>query len=93
MPLDHPHRLQTFRAARIDATTERPFLFSKIVQTDNDDLACKEERVIQGIGSISLRMMRIRDVRDKIEEMQSQVLPDIVIHEASKRVKLSHQTR
>ncbi|ORY50199.1 hypothetical protein BCR35DRAFT_310768 [Leucosporidium creatinivorum] len=92
MPLDHPHRLKTFSAARINPTTERPFLFSKIAQTDDDELACKEERVIKGIGSIQLRMMRIKDVEDKIEQMETQDLPDLVLHEQAKKVKLSHQT-
>jgi hypothetical protein len=49
--------------------------------------------VLKGDGSIQLRMMRISHVKEKIEAMECQDLSDFLLHEATKRLKLSHQTR
>lgn len=91
-PLGDSHRITSFDARRVSATTERPFIFSKLAQTDDDDLACKDERVVKAIGSIQVRLKRIVKL-GRSNRQGGTELSNLVLHEQSKKAQLSHQTR
>ncbi|ORY79701.1 hypothetical protein BCR35DRAFT_352618 [Leucosporidium creatinivorum] len=88
---DSDERLAVYSSARVTYTSERPFFFSKLAQTDDDELSCKDEKVVKHIGTIQLRYVRVKNVRNS-EGKSKKEYSDIVLHERTKKAKLSHQT-
>lgn len=79
-------------------TTLRPFLFSKLSLTDDDDRATTDEKIVRGMGSISLRVYRVKVTGPSLATSTSVTAsrkPDFVpavLHESSKKAQISHQT-
>lgn len=77
---------------RIDPTTERAFMFGKLLTTDDDESACTDENIAKAIGTIQLKVMRIKNACLTSQAAVSRDFADIVMHQQSKKAKLSHQT-
>ncbi|BGP38178.1 hypothetical protein JCM10449v2_002107 [Rhodotorula kratochvilovae] len=89
-PLDNCSRECVFRGFRNTRTTMRPFEFNPLQLTDNDELACFDERVVKNIGTIQIKYMRVKNLRstDTFKPKAGQ-MPSI--HEKAKKAQLSHQ--
>ncbi|BGP38179.1 hypothetical protein JCM10450v2_002116 [Rhodotorula kratochvilovae] len=89
-PPDGSSRECIFKGSEDTRTTVRPFKFNSLQITDNDDLACSDERVVKNIGTIQIKYMRVKNLRStdtftpKAGHMPS-------IHEKAKKAQLSHQ--
>ncbi|ORY79716.1 hypothetical protein BCR35DRAFT_304536 [Leucosporidium creatinivorum] len=85
-------RMSTVAATRVSPTEERPFLFNKLAQTDDEDLACYDEAVVRGIGTVQLNLFRVANLRRNQGEVPCHDMPNVIMHEQSKKAQLSHQT-
>ncbi|GAA5999360.1 uncharacterized protein JCM10292_001232 [Rhodotorula paludigena] len=72
-------------------TTIRPFLFGRVQLTDKDDEACNDETVIIGLGSITMKYMRVQNVRKDTTEHHHAPAKTQTVHERAKKAKLSHR--
>ncbi|BGP38174.1 hypothetical protein JCM10450v2_002111 [Rhodotorula kratochvilovae] len=89
-PPDGSSRECIFKGSKCTRTTIRPFEFNSLQVTDNDDLACSDERVVKNIGTIQIKYMRVKNPRstDTFKPKAGQ-MPSI--HEKAKKAQLSHQ--
>lgn len=67
-------------------------MFGKLVTTDDDEQACGEEGIVKAIGTIQLKISRIKNVFLRTTSAQDRLFTDIVMHEQLKKAQLSHQT-
>lgn len=74
-------------------TTIRPFLFGRVQLTDKDDEACNDETVIKGLGSITMKYIRVQNVRKTTTGHHFTPAKTQTVHERAKKAKLSHQVR
>lgn len=76
-------------------TSEKPFVFSKLLLTDDADLACSDEAIIKGLGTIQLKIYRVGNVvasSAPAVDATGAVAAFVVVHERLKKATLSHQT-
>lgn len=78
-------------------STELPFQFGAMQTTDDSKRACYDENIIMKLGTIELDLYRVTNVRLVQVKPDTQVferpLPPVVVHETTKKVTMSHQTR
>ncbi|BGP14102.1 hypothetical protein JCM10213_002399 [Rhodosporidiobolus nylandii] len=86
----HKRRQLVWDGVRESETTLRPFLFSQLQTTDDDDVACTDEQIVKGLGSLQLRFLRVTNVRSG-SKYRPRVVESARIHEQSKKAALSHQ--
>ncbi|GAA6006373.1 hypothetical protein JCM11491_004932 [Sporobolomyces phaffii] len=82
-----------FTGKKLDDHTKRPFLFSKLETTDDDDHACSDENVVKNPGTIQVKYMRVRNIQ-RTKESATRRYAEVEtkpIHEQSKKAQLSHQ--
>ncbi|GAA5893042.1 uncharacterized protein JCM6883_007548 [Sporobolomyces salmoneus] len=60
----------TFTGRLAPEQSERPFLFSKLVTTDSEDLACTDEQVIENLGTLQLRYRRGTNCRQSTVNLE-----------------------
>ncbi|GJN88346.1 hypothetical protein Rhopal_001311-T1 [Rhodotorula paludigena] len=72
-------------------TTIRPFLFGRVQLTDKDDEACNDETVIKGLGSITMKYIRVQNVRKATTGHHFTPAKTPTVHERAKKAQLSHQ--
>lgn len=75
------------------AMTERPFLFGKLSTTDDDELACADEKVVKGMGTIRLHYHRLKSIGEPIPFPNQAAPAAAVLHEKTKKAQLSHQSQ
>ncbi|KAL8291946.1 hypothetical protein RQP46_002204 [Phenoliferia psychrophenolica] len=88
-------RIESFYGARDTATSEKPFKFGQLLLTDDADLACSDEKIIQGLGKIELRLYRVGNVVASAGPAVDQAGSSAntpVVHERVKKATLSHAT-
>ncbi|GAA5868980.1 hypothetical protein JCM8547_003240 [Rhodosporidiobolus lusitaniae] len=80
-----------YTADATDDTSFRPFLFSKLATTDDDENACTDETYVKGLGTVRLQYLRVKNMR-AVENRAVKGAADMKpIHEKSKKATLSHQ--
>ncbi|ORY40628.1 hypothetical protein BCR35DRAFT_336486 [Leucosporidium creatinivorum] len=87
------YKRQTFFSTVQDGQiSRRPFQFSALQVTDDDNIACSEEEVIISMSSIRLLYRRVK-VTGTYEKSgkASALAPSAILHEKSKKGLLSHQ--
>jgi hypothetical protein len=72
-------------------TSERPFQFSTISLTDDDELACTDEAVVKNMGTIQIKLWRVQ-VLGAAKPFIASPIESKTLHERSKKAQLSHQT-
>ncbi|GAA5875426.1 hypothetical protein JCM16303_000621 [Sporobolomyces ruberrimus] len=78
-------RCAKFEGKRTGENEERPFLFGKLSTTDDDAVACTDEKVIKNLGTICIAYRRVKNVRSITygnRKDEGEVKP---IHERAKR--------
>ncbi|GAA5913194.1 hypothetical protein JCM6882_005814 [Rhodosporidiobolus microsporus] len=89
MALTASDRFVSFEGREESPTLIRPFLFTALKTTDDDDVACTDESVIKGMCSVQLKVWRITNVRDSTwGQFEGRTA---ILHEKSKKAVLSHQ--
>ncbi|GAA5909539.1 uncharacterized protein JCM6883_003981 [Sporobolomyces salmoneus] len=83
-------RVATFSGLQTSEGFEHPFLFSKLVTTDSDALACSDEQIIKNLGTLQLRYIRATNVRPCVKPVFENGKASL-IHERAKKAQLSHQ--
>ncbi|GAA5868916.1 hypothetical protein JCM8547_003222 [Rhodosporidiobolus lusitaniae] len=78
-----PGRVQSF-------TSIRPFFFSQLQTTDDNDVCCDNEKVLRGLGTIAFKVWRVSNMRPVAHQFVSPV-ESKPIHEDSKKATLFHQ--
>jgi hypothetical protein len=69
----------------------KPFLFTKISTTDDDEEACADEAIVKAMGSLQMRYNRVK-ISAPVKTMRG--YSDVQaqrLHEKSKKATLSHQ--
>ncbi|GAA5893647.1 hypothetical protein JCM5296_002487 [Sporobolomyces johnsonii] len=89
-------RTFTWRGRRESANSIRPFIFSPLLLTDDEDAACTSEAVLRSLGTIQLRVFRGQagDAADPVSHDEFGAVEAPVFEESSKKVKggaISHQ--
>ncbi|ORY43587.1 hypothetical protein BCR35DRAFT_311203 [Leucosporidium creatinivorum] len=89
---DVSERSYTWRGRRSATGSIRHFLFRPLSLTDDADLACSSERVVKSIGTIQLRVCRIK-ITGELEGDEGEFVDEEppVLHEMSKKARVSHQ--
>ncbi|ORY79700.1 hypothetical protein BCR35DRAFT_331951 [Leucosporidium creatinivorum] len=81
-----------YAGAQVTATTQRPFQFAKLSLTDDEDRACREEQVVKNMGTLQVKVIRVKDLHDADYVPLDGLHSEVVLHEATKKATLSHQT-
>ncbi|BGP38184.1 hypothetical protein JCM10449v2_002113 [Rhodotorula kratochvilovae] len=89
-PADDSSRKIVFKGTKETQITIRPFQFSTLRLTDDDDLACPNEGVVKNLGTIQLKYIRVRNVRST-DAFTAHTARVPTIHEKTKKAQLSHQ--
>ncbi|GAA5904089.1 uncharacterized protein JCM6883_002078 [Sporobolomyces salmoneus] len=93
-------RTWTWRGRRESTTKIRPFVFSPLKLTEDEDLACSSESIIRQLGTIQLRVFRgkvgtaAKAVGDEGYRAGIEAVEEMVFEESSAKVKgggVSHQ--
>lgn len=77
---------------RASQTTERPFLFTKLVLTDDDEVACDDEQFIRELGTIQIKLCRIKITGDSHKTVLGPDRKARILHEKSKKATVAVQT-
>lgn len=75
------------------ATSERPLVFGKALTTDDDEIACTDEKIVKGMGVIQVTYRRVKSFGAPYTPEAKAVPAEVRLHEASKKAQLSHQAR
>ncbi|GAA6060554.1 hypothetical protein JCM10212_006918 [Sporobolomyces blumeae] len=91
-------RTWTWKGRRESLTVVRPFVFSPLRLTDDEDLACSSETILRNLGTIQVRVYRgkvLDEAASTAGEFAGTAVGQLRFEESSAKVKgggVSHQT-
>ncbi|GAA5896657.1 hypothetical protein JCM5296_004200 [Sporobolomyces johnsonii] len=90
--LHSTHNRAILEGRYVSAAVMRPFVFAKLVLTDDPDLASTDENFVKNLGTIQVHMHRVYYLGSKpFTNRASDGVKNQVAHERSKKATLSHQ--